>query len=207
VLLDWPELESRVLHHVQKQMASQGQSDQLLQDKRQQQKEVRDQLLTYIRLLSPKTRDELAADIHSLEARRDTLDAEIAAIEQRQQSAKADPAAITAAVRDRLKHLAEAVPTLPPHVLKQVLLAFTHLLEADMETKQITFAFHLPSWSVWDETKADAVQLCLRQSSESSTEAQTHPDSELFLPIGGGKCQFKRSRGVSCNCARSKRAA
>jgi chorismate mutase len=150
---------------------------------------VREQLLLYIRMLTPKTRQELASEIGRLEARRDALDAEIAALKQRSQVKVVDPAAIASAVRSRLTNLAEAVPTLPPHVLKQVLSALTASLEVDMETKAVSFAFHLPSWAVWHHGDADLTQLCLRHSSESSTGLRTQ------LTLAAADCEFRWKRG------------
>jgi len=209
ILLDWPELEPRLLAHVRHQITAGSQQDAQLQAKCQQRAKVREQLLLYVRMLTPKTKIELAPEISRLEAERDTLDAEIEMIEKMQTAAPVDPQATVAAVKRRLEHLADSIRSLPPNVIQQVLAALTASLVVNMETKEVDFAFHLPSWAVWAPEETDFMQLCLRTSSESSTEAHTHPDNGLFLPLGHGNCTYAypRHQSVTCHCRRQARRA
>jgi hypothetical protein len=207
ILLDWPELEARLMAHVQHQIDSSDRQDVQLETKRQQRDEVREQLLLYLRMLSPKTQKEIAPEIKRLKAQRDALDTEIEMIEKMQKVERVDPQMIVAAVKPRLEHLADSITSLPPNVVKQVLAALTPSLVADMETKEVDFAFHLPSWAIWDQGNSDLTQLCMRTNREFSTGTCTQRDNALFLPMGHGRCQFTYSRTVSCNCRREKRPA
>jgi Resolvase, N terminal domain/Recombinase len=209
ILLDWPELEPRLLAHVQHQIATGSQQDVQLQTKRQHRAEVGEQLLLYVRMLTPKTQKELAAEITRLESQRDSLDAEIEMLEKIQSVEMVDPSNIAAAVKARLSNLAESIPSLPPNVVKQVLAALTASLVVDMETKEVDFAFHLPSWAVWEPKNFDFEQLCMRTSQEFSTGTHTHRDNSLFLPLGDGNCRFTypKSQSVDCHCRRRLRQA
>jgi hypothetical protein len=121
ILLDWPELEPRLRAHVQRQIEAAGQQDDHLETKRQQRQEVADQLKLYVRMLTPKTQQDLADDIARLEAQRDTLDHEIAMLEQTAQVNQIDPAAVVATVKSKLENLATSIKSLPPNVTKQAL--------------------------------------------------------------------------------------
>lgn len=206
ILRSWPELEARLLTQVQEQLAMTDQHDDLLRAKRQQREEVKEQLLLYVRMLSPKTKLELGPEIARLEAQRDALDAEIESLQNQQRFEQIDPQAMAKAVRSRLEHLAEEIRTLPPHAVKQVLAALTESLVADMETKEVAFAFHLPSWAIWESKETSLSQVCLRTSREFSAGAQTQRDASLFIPLGQGICRFvQHQRSVSCHCRRSDR--
>ncbi|HEX2972790.1 MAG TPA: hypothetical protein VHP11_10680, partial [Tepidisphaeraceae bacterium] len=206
ILRSWPELEPRLLGHVQEQLATADQQEERLQAKRRQRDEVKEQLLLYVRMLSPKTKEELAPEIGRLEAQRDALDAELESLQSQRRLEAVDPQAVVQAVRGRLERLAEEIRTLPPHAVKQVLAALTESLVADMETKEVAFAFHLPSWAIWEPKETSLSQVCLRNSREFSAGAQTQQDPLLFIPLGRGICRFvQHQRSVSCHCRRSDR--
>jgi hypothetical protein len=160
-------------------------------------------------MLTPKTQKELAPEITSLESQRDVLDVEIEMLEKIQSVEQVDPSTIAAAVKESLSNLAESIPSLPPNVVKQVLAALTASLVVDMETKEVDFAFHLPSWAIWEPKFFYFEQLCMRTNQEFSTGAQTHPDSDLFLPLGEGTCGFiyPNHQSVDCRCRRRPRLA
>lgn len=129
---------------------------------------------------------------------------------KRQQSVgKIDPAAVVAGIKQRLRDLADEVANLPPLVLADVLSALTVVLEADMETKETTFAFHLPVWMLIRDVKTPLSQLCTRTSREFSTGSHTHHDPSLFITLGEGICRFayQHRNAVSCRCRRSGRPA
>jgi len=206
ILLDWPDLEARLLHHVTQQIENAGQQDHQLQSKREQRDEVREQLLLYVRMLTPKTQKELASEITRLQSLRDVLDEEIEMMEKRQGAVEIDPQAAVNSVKAKLGHLSESIHSLPPNIIHEVLKAMATSLVADMETKEVDFTFHLPSWFLWEPEKFSIAQLCMRTSGESSTGTHTQRDQRLFLPLGEGTCQFSYSSTVSCNCVRKRRA-
>jgi hypothetical protein len=208
ILLDWPELESRLLDHVKSQIEAAGQKDALLQSKRKQRNEVAEQLKLYLRTLSPKTQEEMKPEIGRLEAQRDSLDADIEAIEKVQDVMHLDPHAITTAVKSRLSDLAHSVTSLPPNVAKQTLAALTSAITADMETKAVDFEFHLPSWLIFD-AESDLSQMCMRNNREFSSGTQTQRDSGRFLLLGSGTCKYiyPSHQSVDCQCVRRPRRA
>ncbi len=207
ILLDWPELEARLFAHVNQQVSAQDNSDDQLQAKRQQREEVGEQLLLYVRMLTPKTQKELATEISRLESQRDTLDAEIEMLGKMQNTVAVDPQTVVATVKERLQHLVDSIQSLPPNVTKQVLASLTDSLVADMETKEVAFSFHLPSWAIWEPETFCFEQLCMRNNSEFSTGTHTHRDQSLFLPLGDGTCGFTypKHQSVDCHCHRRPR--
>lgn len=206
VLRDWPELEERLLTHVKKQIELAGQEDGLLRAKQEQCQAVRDQLLLYARSFTPKTQAALEPEIHRPEAERDALDMEIAMHQKQNSVAKIDPSRVVAAMKDELLRLSDQVKTLAPNALAGVLAAFTAKLEADMETKDVVFAFHLPAWMALEAPKTGLVTLCTSTSSESSTGAYTQHDPTLYIPLGSGTCRFIYRQGTAdCKCCRSDR--
>jgi hypothetical protein len=208
VLRDWPELEARLLAHAQSQITAADQGSEMVRVKEQQRQEVRDQLLLYVRQLTPKTQADLQDEIKRLEAQRDALDAEIEMLKRHRSTGDIDPAVVVEGMKRRLLCLADEIPNLSPLVLADVLSAFTAVMEADMETKETTFAFRLPSWILMDDSETSIAQLCSRTSRESSVGSYTHHDPSLFIPVAEGRCGFvQHQRSVSCHCRRTDRRA
>jgi uncharacterized protein (UPF0335 family) len=203
ILSDWPDLEPRLLSHVQKQIALAGRDDAMLAGKREHRQEVKDQLLLFTRTLTKKTPDDIMPEINRLEAERDSIDSEIDCIVKQSKMGALDAHAVTASLRDRLNDLAEEVPNLPPVALMDVLAQLTSCLEADMETKNVVFAFHFPAWMLSADAKTPIAALCATARSEFSTGSGTQRDSDLFVPLGDGECRFVRHRrSVTCHCSR-----
>jgi len=204
ILRDWDELEPRLLIHVRRHLESLDHDDELLVAKRKRRDEVRDQLLLYVRTLSKKTQADLAPEITRLEAQRDTLDVEIEGLERRRHTHTLDPSEIVSSLKQRMLNLADEVSELPVHALSDVLSVLTAALVADMETKEVEFAFHLPSWMALDGSESGLAQLCTRPNSESSTGTHTQPDQSLYLPLGNGVCgySYPAHQSVTCRCRR-----
>ncbi len=120
-----------------------------------------------------------------------------------------DPDAVVAALKNRLLDLANEVPHLPPVQLMDVLAQFTSRLEADMETKEVEFVFHLPTWIALSDTNNAISTMCTVANSESLIGLRTHRDSSLFLKLGDGTCQFTypKNQSVECHCSRRSRRA
>lgn len=207
-LLDWPELEARLLAHVGRHLSNAGQSDDLLAAKREQRQEVADQLLVFARMLTKKTQESLAPEIARLERQRDALDDEIVALEARSTHEHLDPATITSSLRRRIERLADDLETLPNKAIADVLSHLTDRLEVDLATKEVEFAFHFPTCMLHSDAKTPLSAMCTRTSSEFSTGERTHRDPLLSFELATGMCAFRKEwRSVSCQCHRSKRAA
>jgi hypothetical protein len=208
ILRDWDDLESRLRAHVVHHIQTLDHHDEMLTAKRQQRDEVRDQLLLYVRSLNRKTQADLAPEIARLEAQRDSLDVEIEGLQRRQKVQDIDPDTVVTTLRQRMQHLADEINTLPIGSLIDVLNVLTAQLNADMETKNVEFAFHLPSWMAMDMSGGSLTQLCMRTSSESSACPGTQHDLLLFIPLANGNCSFvQQQRSVACRCKRSRTAA
>jgi len=209
ILRDWPELEPRLLSHVQNHISLAAQDDDTLKAKEQQRVEVREQLLLYVRTLTPKTQADLAPVISRLESHRDALDSDIEMLKKQHAFSNIDPKHVVATLKDRLKDLADAVPTLPPVQLMDVLASLTERLEADMETKDVGFAFHLPTWIALSDSKNAIATMCTGANQEFSVGLGTHRDPSLFLQLGDGTCRFTypHHQSVECHSSRSSRRA
>jgi len=208
ILQDWPDLQPRLLAHAQKQIASAGRNDEQVIAKQKLREEVRDQLLLFVRSLTPKTQADLAPEIKRLEAQRDQLDAEIEMLNRQTAAAIIDPRAVVAGMQTRLQALASDVDSLTRVALMEVLAQFTDRLDADMETKQVDFAFHFPGWMLSSDAKTKLSSLCRLTSLEFSTGSDTQRDPSLLIPLAYGKCRFIRhQRSVTCQCQRERQAA
>lgn len=208
ILLDWPDLQPRLLAHVQQQVASAGGNDTALAQKRNEVGEVREQLLLYVRTLTPKTQADLAPEIRRLESRRDVLDAEIEMLLKQQTAVNVDPHAVVAGLQHRLATLAKDIPNLPPMALADVLAQVTDHLRADMETKIVDFSFHFPTWMLAADATTSLAAMCTRTNLEFQVGQDTQRDPRLTLPLSHGKCGFtKHKHSVTCHCRREWSAA
>jgi len=209
ILGDWPELEERLLAHVNQQIKLAGQQDETLRTKREKREAIREQLLLFVRTLTPKTQADLAPEIQRLEAERDALDWEIEAITKQHSAANVDPIQVVSSLKEKILNLSDEVGTLPPKALKDVLAALTAKLEADMETKEVAFTFHLPAWMATETAKNGLAAMCMGTSSQSSTGAHTHHDPTLYIRLGEGTCRYSypKHQAVDCKCSRNPKVA
>jgi hypothetical protein len=160
-------------------------------------------------MLTPKTIKDLAPEISRLEANRDALDADIEMLGKQRAAGAVDPHSVVEAIKTRLTNLANEIPSLPPVLLMDVLAQLTHRLEADMDTKEVTFEFHFPTWMLVSDAKTAIAALCTRASSEFSTGPDTHRDPNVVFQLGDGTCRFiyPNHRSVDCQCSRRSRMA
>ena len=112
---------------------------------------------------------------------------------------------IVDAVIKRLTNLADELPNLPIYQLRQLLAAMTASMTADMVTRDVEMVLRLPSNAV-NDAKTAISELCLQQSSGSSTLWQTQLDECLVL--ARIRCDYERLCGKPCfTCRRLPKAA
>ena len=112
---------------------------------------------------------------------------------------------IVDAVSNRLVNLADELPNLPVYQLRQVLAAITQSLTADMMTREVEMVLKLPAAAI-NDAKTAISELCLQQTSQSSTLWQTQLDECLVL--ARIRCDYERLCGNPCfTCRRLPKAA
>ena len=112
---------------------------------------------------------------------------------------------IVDAVIKRLTNLADELPNLPIYQLRQLLASTTASMTADMVTREIEMTLKLPFAAIYD-VKTAISELCLQQSSGSSTVWQAQLNESLVLTRI--RCDFKFKARKQCfQCFRLPRAA
>ena len=112
---------------------------------------------------------------------------------------------IVGSIMVRLEHLVDELPSLPVYQLRQVLVAITQSLRADMMTREVEMTLKLPSAAIHD-VKTAISELCLQQSSGSSTVWQAQLNESLVL--ARIQCDYARISGKQCfQCRRLPKAA
>ena len=149
----------------------------------------------------PEVKDKIVA----LTNQQRDIDARIKQAQQSSTNQAANIDEMVDTVVVRLEHLADELPNFPVYQLRQVLAAMTESTIADMVTREVEMTLKLPSAAI-NDAKSAISQLCLQQTSRSSTLWQTQLNEALVLGII--RCEFRFQARKQCfKCRRLPRAA
>ena len=201
-----PDLRDEITKIVQAELAAQQPDtadtlDQLLLQRTAISKKIS-------RLLDFETDDpipEVKDKIVALKNEQRDIDARIMQAQQSSTNQTENVDEIVDTVAVRLAHLADELPNLPTFQLRQLLVAITHSLTADMFTREVELVLKLPSVAI-NDAKTAISQLCLQHTSRSSISWQAQlNESHVLATI---RCDFQFKARKQCfKCHRLPHAA
>ncbi|MGC8541991.1 MAG: recombinase family protein, partial [Phycisphaerae bacterium] len=202
-----PDLRHQIKISVQAELAAQQPDTADTLEILQQQHAALSKKIT--RLLEIDSDDEIPevkVKIRTLTNERSAIENRIKEAHQTDTAADGDDVEkIVDAVIKRLTNLSNEISSLPTYQLRQVLAAITQSLTADMMTREVEMVLKLPTAAI-NDAKTAISELCLQQSSQSSTVWETQLNESLVL--ARIRCDYERLSGKQCfTCRRLKQAA
>ena len=165
---------------------------------------VRAQIKITLDILTPETQEEGRAKVAELSQKRRELEALIRQTKESEQAPALDVEATVESLVQRMADLGKELESLPVYPLRQVLVAMTDSMTADMETREVVMTLRVPPMAISD-AKTPIADLCLQHSSGSSTGWQAQNPAPAIATI---HCEHHREAQKQCfTCRRVKRAA
>lgn len=205
VVKDVPDLRARVTRFVAEQQAARAAAPTAgeLERLRERCASIRKKVATILRVVDEATEDDAREEIGRLTRERQSVEQQIKVLEAQGDADVIDADAVVESVVHRAQNLMDHLEGLPPVALKDILVAFTERLVADMETREVEFAFYIPADVVFDADRAFS-DLRPGTNSRSSTGSGT----QMGLPLAIGTCRYVHGqRSVCFECRRHRPAA
>ena len=202
-----PDLRDQIKLIVQTELAAQQpDAADTLEELQQQHAAVSKKITRLLDIDSDSAIPEVKVKILALKEEQRTIENRIKEIQQAESGVDPlDTDQIVGSIMVRLEHLVDELPSLPVYQLRQVLVAITQSLRADMMTREVEMTLKLPSAAIHD-VKTAISELCLQQSSGSSTVWQAQLNESLVL--ARIQCDYARISGKQCfQCRRLPKAA
>jgi DNA invertase Pin-like site-specific DNA recombinase len=197
ILLSTSDLKDRLVRQIESQRKQIDADANDLPKLEAQREKLSQQIEFVIDSLGSLGRDAAKAKLQQLESK---LSAIVEMIEQARPTQKKEARSAESIAEEmiaKLTQIAETMKTLPPPMLRSLLMNLIVRLEVDMATKAIRLELAIPSW-------ADADVICLedRYLQKPVHEAWTQ------IPLESAECRYRQVRRIPCfDCRRIRTAA